>query len=31
MKALARIIYDGSSRNGGVAHDKREERDPRDV
>jgi hypothetical protein len=27
----ARIIHDGSSRNGGVARDKREERDLRDV
>ena len=25
------MIYDGSSRNGGVARDKREERDLRDV
>jgi hypothetical protein len=28
---LARIIHDGSSRNGGVARDEREERDSRDV
>ncbi|TKB89604.1 MAG: hypothetical protein E8D41_13460 [Nitrospira sp.] len=28
---LARIIHEGSSRNGGVARDKREERDLRDV
>jgi hypothetical protein len=26
MLSLARIIHDGSSRNGGVARDKREER-----
>jgi hypothetical protein len=29
--SLGRIIYDGSSRNGGAARDKREERDLRDV
>ena len=28
---LTRIIHDGSSRNGEVARDKREERDLRDV
>jgi hypothetical protein len=28
---LARIIHDGSSRNDGVARDKREKRDSRDV
>ena len=28
---LARIIHEGTSRNGGVACDKREERDSRDV
>jgi hypothetical protein len=28
---LARIIHDGSFRNGGVMRDKREERDSRDV
>jgi hypothetical protein len=28
---LARIIHAGSSRNGGVARDKREERDSCDV
>jgi hypothetical protein len=28
---LARITHDDSSRNGGVARDKREERDSRDV
>jgi hypothetical protein len=28
---LARIIHDGSLRNGGVARDKREKRDLRDV
>ena len=28
---LTRIIHDGSWRNGGVARDKREERDLRDV
>jgi hypothetical protein len=30
-RSIARIIRDGSSRNGGVARDKREERDSRDV
>ena len=29
--SIARITHDGSSRNGGVARDKREERDSRDV
>ena len=28
---LARIIHEGSSQNGGVARDKREERDLREV
>jgi dethiobiotin synthetase len=31
MLVLARIIHEGSSQNGGVARDKREERDLRDV
>ena len=31
VTGLARIFHDGSSRNGGVARDKREERDSRDV
>ncbi len=29
--SVTRIIYNGSSRNGSVARDKREERDLRDV
>jgi hypothetical protein len=28
---IVRIIHDGSSRNGGVTRDEREERDSRDV
>ena len=31
IEAVAHIIHDGSWRNGGVARDKREERDSRDV
>ena len=30
-ECLARIIHDGSSRNGGVSRDKREERDSREL
>ena len=31
IPCLARIIHDGSSRNGEMARDKREERDLRDM
>jgi len=31
MQELSRIVHEGSSRNGRVVRDKREERDSRDV